>query len=340
MVESAVAAGLAAAGLAGLVNSQTRTAVDDRGEEEHHKDEGTEQDDAENHILPPTGEPTTTLDPPPSSFPQQESQSHPPSPLLSNPPTFSSALHQSSHLPTSSVPSIPPTSSQQPSSSSSIPAHIPTFKEILALPSAPQRIHAFESTRSALASMDTGLSDWLRHMKAMPEHSGDDVSWGAQAPVGAVASSTRAKLSKALPGVLGASGAGAGSGLGGGKEVSQPYYQQYLNASSSSASPASSSLTNSAAGARQASGSGTGGGYPSQGRQDLTPGASSGNGGYGGMGGTGTGSGGSKGQVQAKSKELLHTAGVFGGKASKAGKGLFAMGKSRFRGGGAGDKVD
>ena len=37
-------------------------------------------------------------------------------------------------------------------------------------------------------------------------------------------------------------------------------------------------------------------------------------------------------QVQAKSKELLHTAGVFGGKANVAAKGLFSKGKSKLRG--------
>ncbi|KAI9889133.1 MAG: hypothetical protein M1814_005795 [Vezdaea aestivalis] len=42
-------------------------------------------------------------------------------------------------------------------------------------------------------------------------------------------------------------------------------------------------------------------------------------------------------QVQIKGKELLHTAGVFGGKANTAAKGLFAKGKSRLRGS---DKVD
>jgi hypothetical protein len=42
-------------------------------------------------------------------------------------------------------------------------------------------------------------------------------------------------------------------------------------------------------------------------------------------------------QVQTKGKELLHTAGVFGGKANTAAKGLFAKGKSRLRGS---EKVD
>lgn len=44
-------------------------------------------------------------------------------------------------------------------------------------------------------------------------------------------------------------------------------------------------------------------------------------------------------QAKEKSKELLHTAGIFGGKASKAGKGLLAKGKSRWLSS-HGDKVD
>ncbi|KAL8760783.1 MAG: hypothetical protein Q9184_003042 [Pyrenodesmia sp. 2 TL-2023] len=40
-------------------------------------------------------------------------------------------------------------------------------------------------------------------------------------------------------------------------------------------------------------------------------------------------------QMQARGKDLLHTAGVFGGKANVAAKGLFSKGKSRFRGGNA-----
>jgi hypothetical protein len=45
-------------------------------------------------------------------------------------------------------------------------------------------------------------------------------------------------------------------------------------------------------------------------------------------------------QVQAKGKEFLHSAGIFGGKAGKAGKGLLAKGKSKLRSAGGGDKVD
>ncbi|SZF05235.1 unnamed protein product [Blumeria hordei] len=42
-------------------------------------------------------------------------------------------------------------------------------------------------------------------------------------------------------------------------------------------------------------------------------------------------------QVQTKGKELLHTAGVFGGKAGKVGKDFLAKGKNRLRSTGAGD---
>ncbi|KAL8647552.1 MAG: hypothetical protein Q9210_005488 [Variospora velana] len=40
-------------------------------------------------------------------------------------------------------------------------------------------------------------------------------------------------------------------------------------------------------------------------------------------------------QMQARGKDLLHSAGVFGGKANVAAKGLFSKGKSKFRGGNA-----
>lgn len=44
-------------------------------------------------------------------------------------------------------------------------------------------------------------------------------------------------------------------------------------------------------------------------------------------------------QVQAKGKDLLHTAGVFGGKANVAAKGLFSKGKSKLRGSSGVEKV-
>lgn len=68
-------------------------------------------------------------------------------------------------------------------------------------------------------------------------------------------------------------------------------------------------------------------------RSDMSEGAGHGQGSY-------PSSGSSKlatQQVQAKGKDLLHSAGVFGGKANVAAKGLFSKGRSRFRGT---DKVD
>jgi hypothetical protein len=44
--------------------------------------------------------------------------------------------------------------------------------------------------------------------------------------------------------------------------------------------------------------------------------------------------------VEQRGKEFLHTAGVFGGKAGEAAKGLFAKGRSKFKGGGGSDKVE
>jgi hypothetical protein len=88
-----------------------------------------------------------------------------------------------------------------------------------------------------------------------------------------------------------------------GTPLQQPYYQQYLNASPSSSVPQIS---------RPATG--------------ITAGTQQG---FSTSGG-----------VQGKGKELLHTAGIFGGKASKAGKGLLAKGKNKLRGSGGGDKVD
>ncbi len=94
-----------------------------------------------------------------------------------------------------------------------------------------------------------------------------------------------------------------------GTPLQQPYYQQYLNASPISSVPP---MTR------------PGTGITSGSQQGFSP----------------SGSKLSGQQVQTKSKDLLHSAGVFGGKASKAGKGLFAKGKNKLRGSGGGDKVD
>ena len=91
-----------------------------------------------------------------------------------------------------------------------------------------------------------------------------------------------------------------------GPSTQQPYYQQYLNATPQ---PASNP------------GNVPGGGSP----QGFSP----------------SGSGGklSSQQMQAKGKDLLHSAGVFGGKANVAANRLFSKGKSRFKSGNS-EKVD
>lgn len=58
-----------------------------------------------------------------------------------------------------------------------------------------------------------------------------------------------------------------------------------------------------------------------------------------GAGGAGSGVRMSSQQVQARGKDLLHSANVFGGKATTISKGLFAKGRSRFKGGSS-EKVD
>jgi hypothetical protein len=92
-----------------------------------------------------------------------------------------------------------------------------------------------------------------------------------------------------------------------GTSLQQPYYQQYLNASPTSSVPSM---------ARPSTG------ITSGSQQGFSPSSSKLSG------------------QQSKGKDLLHSAGVFGGKASKAGKGLFAKGKNKLRGSGGGDKVD
>lgn len=176
------------------------------------------------------------------------------------------------------------------------------FKEIAALKSQQQRIETFDATRQRYAAMESGLSSWIESLQAQhPEHA-DTAGWGNASRFSAPGtSSAKSKFAKVT-------GTGAPS-------TQQPYYQQYLNASSPT--------TPTTPGSRPGPSTQTSGG-----QQGFSP-----------AGGKLTSQ-----QVQAKGKELgkelFHTAGIFGGKAGKAGKGLLAKGKSRFRGSGGGDKVE
>jgi hypothetical protein len=100
---------------------------------------------------------------------------------------------------------------------------------------------------------------------------------------------------------------------GGAPPLQEPYYRQYLNASPTTPSTPTRP-------------------GPSPGAPSLQPGSQQS---FSPAGNKLTTQ-----QVQAKGKEFLHSAGVFGGKAGKAGKGLLAKGKNKLRGAGGGDKVD
>ncbi|KFY14314.1 hypothetical protein V492_02695, partial [Pseudogymnoascus sp. VKM F-4246] len=157
------------------------------------------------------------------------------------------------------------------------------FKEILSLASPEQRIKAYNESRQQFATMDSGLAGWMHATSALPHIQNSLASGDGRA---GAQSAQRPKSGNILA------------------PQPQPYYQQYLNASTPTASPPPPRYS---------------GGTPTTGSQ-----------------GFGSTSGKTTQQMQAKSKELLHTAGIFGGKASKAGKGLLAKGKSRFKG--SGDK--
>ncbi|KAL8714082.1 MAG: hypothetical protein Q9220_001810 [cf. Caloplaca sp. 1 TL-2023] len=173
------------------------------------------------------------------------------------------------------------------------PIKMQNFREILALKNPKDRIQAYNTSRDQYANMDTGLAHWLAvTTMELPEH--QDVMQSGRVP-GVSASKPPASRSK------------LGALLTTGSSTSQqPYYQQYLNASS----PMGSTDGNQGPAGSSA--------------QGYSPSASSGKL--------------SSQQMQARGKDLLHSAGVFGGKANVAAKGLFSKGKSKLRGGNA-DKV-
>lgn len=191
-----------------------------------------------------------------------------------------------------------PTSSVAPTP----PGRLIAFREIIALKSAQERIQTFDETRQRFANLDSGLNEWMLQLQSQfPDEHGDvSGSWGA-VQTSVPSGSARSKFSKVISSVA--------------APQQQPYYQQYLNASSpnTSLSPAS--------------GGGASGLRPSPsfsaGSHSFSP----------------SGTKLSTQQVQAKGKELLHTAGIFGGKAGKVGKGLLAKGKNKLAARG-GDKVD
>ena len=177
---------------------------------------------------------------------------------------------------------------------------IPAIREILALKSPTERISAYNATREQYANLNTGLAHWLAvTVTDLPEHA--DLLTNSR-PVPQDIQGHRPSPSRSKLGGLLPSG---------GQPNQQPYFQQYLNASPQPTAP---------------NGNAPGGLVGGGSSQGLSP------------------SGGSSGklssqQVQAKGKDLLHTAGVFGGKANVAAKGLFSKGKSKLRAASGNEKV-
>lgn len=178
---------------------------------------------------------------------------------------------------------------------------IPAFREILALKEPSERIRAYNQTREQFANLNTGLAHWLAITSSdLPEHADLLSSQGQPAPI---SQSHKPSPSRSKLGALLPTGT---------QSSQQPYYQQYLNATPQSSAPDGRVI-----------GGAIGGGVS----QGFSP--------SGGSGGKMSSQ-----QVQAKSKELLHTAGVFGGKANVAAKGLFSKGKSKLKSSGGTEKVD
>ncbi|TQW12371.1 hypothetical protein IF2G_01102 [Cordyceps javanica] len=149
-------------------------------------------------------------------------------------------------------------------------ANVTPFKDIVSLNKSSERVAKFNETRVAFAVMDIGLDKWLTGLhQDHPEHHSKSFNSYQPSPV----SPTGATAVSQSPG-------------------QQPYYQQYLNASTP--------------GSGQAPGRRIGGiTVPSN------------------VGGSTFGHSGN--QIGTKSKELMHSAG-------KMGKGLFSKGKNKLRG--------
>ncbi|KAI9050608.1 hypothetical protein LZ554_005767 [Drepanopeziza brunnea f. sp. 'monogermtubi'] len=205
-------------------------------------------------------------------------------------------------------PGSPSTVSRSQKSATSAPAptgRLIAFREIIAMKTPQERIKTFNETRERFASMDSGLNDWMSQLQSeIPAELGSvSGSWGAgrsSMPSG----SARSKFSRVTGGAP--------------LPLQQPYYQQYLNATPS---PAPSTPV---------SGGGPGGSSGPKTSPGLPVGSP--------QGFSSSGTKLSTQQVQARGKEFLHTAGVFGGKAGKVGKGLLAKGKNKLAARG-GDKT-
>ncbi|KAF2795510.1 hypothetical protein K505DRAFT_11427 [Melanomma pulvis-pyrius CBS 109.77] len=180
------------------------------------------------------------------------------------------------------------------------------FREIVTMKSPSERIATYNKTRDYWANADHGLNDWIASAVAANPQLASQTPLQHRPTIAATATS-RHKPAGSL------SLFGKKEGSSSTQPPIAPYYEQYNSAASQVPSTPTSS------------------GAPAE----VHPQSSS----TGASGGRSTSH-----QMQTKGKDLLHTAGVLGGKGLGKGmtsaKGLFAKGKSRFRASGSGDKVD
>lgn len=191
------------------------------------------------------------------------------------------ALRDSSESSHDEPPNDAPPPKVSPQKSTHRSTKLLSFREIMALQTAQERTVKFEEARLQFADMEQGLQNWIASLKAHPEHAGATPAFNAnELPPPA---SSGAKGHQSQPSTSG----------------QQPYYQQYLNASSANLSSHNRASV---------AGLGT---SPAAAASAFKHGSN---------------------QAGVKSKELLFAAG-------KAGKGLLSKGKHKLRGSTTGDKV-
>lgn len=247
---------------------------------------GISQQVSMSSMAPPSQLPSMLEPPSPVSTRTDESTTHPPEnrrPSLLD----DKMLAEIPSHPVSMTP--PPDERPTTSTSAAPPGQLPQvmgIKEIMGLPTPAQRIAKYEESRIAFAVAESGLENWLLSMKNQhPEYANATSSFSG---------ASHQTFSQGAPPT---------SSSGPNPTTQQPYYQQYLNASTPTTSAPSSSRSRL-------------GGLPIS-----TQAASS-------------AFGNSSNQIGTKSKEFMHSAGKITGKFSK---GLLSKGKSKLRG--TGDKV-
>ncbi|KAI4742271.1 hypothetical protein E4T50_07332 [Aureobasidium sp. EXF-12298] len=190
---------------------------------------------------------------------------------------------------------LTPTATTSSTAATNTAARIPTVREIMALKTVDERVNTYNSSREQVASMDTGLSNWLSStLSSHPEHA-HVITDAANKPAGTTAIGGSIRY-KPQPGNI--------------MKLARKGLSGVTNREPSGSYAADPSQTPSVE--RQTSN--TPGRSPSA-QQGGVP------------------------KMQTKGKDLLHSAGMFGGKATVGAKGLFARAKGRLREGGS-EKVD